>query len=241
MNRSLEGKPIAHAIFWIVLYIVIVNIGDALVGVSGITNLATSLLLTAFSTVLYRYSKKHFQPGFGSFCRADAKKALYYLPLIALAVLAYLGGIDTSLSPVDILVAILLMVNVGFLEEVLFRGYLLTAIASKKGNRRAILISGITFGFGHIVNLLRGYDASELATQIAGAIAIGLVLALLVVITKNLIPGILFHILFNIGGSITVQESSSETLLLLSIIVISVLYLLVLFRQFPKESVVTQS
>ena len=240
MNRSLEGKPIVHAIFWIVLYIAIVNIGDALVSLSGIVNLATSVLLTAFSVVFYQYSKKHLHPGFGSFCKADAKKTLYYFPLIILVALSYLGGIDASLTAVDILLAILLMINVGFLEELLFRGYLLQAIARKKGARRAVIISGVTFGFGHIVNLLRGYNASELATQIVGAIAIGLVLSLLVVITKNLIPGILFHILFNIGGTITVQKSSSETILLLIIIGISVLYLIVLSRHFPKEQLAAQ-
>lgn len=240
MIRSLEKRNLAHAIFWIVLYIVIVNIGDALNSLTGIKNLATSLLLTAFSIVFHGYSKKRLHLGFDSFSKADAKKTLYYLPLFAFVALAFLGGIENSLSFVDILLVILLMINVGFLEELLFRGYLLNAIAQGKGMRRAVLISGITFGFGHIVNLLRGYDASELAMQIAGAIAIGLVLALLVIITKNLIPGILFHILFNIGGTITVQRSSSEPLLLLTIIGISILYLLALFKHVPREQFAIQ-
>lgn len=130
----------------------------------------------------------------------------------------------------DILIAVLLMANVGYLEELLFRGYLLEAIQQNKGRRRAVIISGITFGLGHIVNIFRGYQALELVAQIAGAIAIGLVLALLVVKTRNLIPGILFHILFNIGGTITVQHSSREALLLLCIIGISALYLLFLLK-----------
>ena len=75
------------------------------------------------------------------------------------------------------------MANVGYLEELLFRGYLLEAIEQDKGRRRAVIISGITFGLGHIVNIFRGYQALELVAQIAGAIAIGLVLALLVVET----------------------------------------------------------
>jgi energy-coupling factor transporter ATP-binding protein EcfA2 len=54
------------------------------------------------------------------------------------------------------------MANVGYLEELLFRGYLLEAIEQDKGRRRAVIISGITFGLGHIVNIFRGYEALEL-------------------------------------------------------------------------------
>jgi len=135
------------------------------------------------------------------------------------------------------LIVILLMTNAGYLEELLFRGYLLAAIEKGKGKKRAIIISGITFGLGHIVNIFRGYEVLELVTQIAGAVVIGLVLALLVVLTRNLIPGILFHIFFNIGGTITVQHSSREALLLLLVIGISALYLLFLL----KHPLATQS
>ncbi len=232
MNRSLETKPVAHALVWIALYIIIVNIGDAM---GGIPNLSTSLLLTVLSVVLFFYSKTRIPMGFDIFSKSEAKTVLYYLPLGALVVIAYLGGVDPSLSFRDILIAVLLMANVGYLEELLFRGYLLEAIEQDKGRRRAVIISGITFGLGHIVNIFRGYEALELVAQITGAIAIGLVLALLVVKTRNLIPGMLFHILFNIGGTIIVQHSSREALLLLCIIGISVLYLLFLLKHLPTS------
>ena len=234
MNRILESKPVAHALVWIVLYILIVNIGDAL---GGIPNLVTSLLLTVFSLVLFFYSKTRMHVGFDRFSKSDAKTVLYYLPLAALVVIAFLGGVDPSLRVRDILIVILLMTNAAYLEELLFRGYLLAAIEKGKGKKRAIIISGITFGLGHIVNIFRGYEVLELVTQIAGAVVIGLVLALLVVLTRNLIPGILFHIFFNIGGTITVQHSSREALLLLLVIGISALYLLFLL----KHPLATQS
>ena len=53
MFRKLETKPVAHAVFWIALYIAIVNIGDSL---GGIPNLATSLLLTVLSMVLHTFA-----------------------------------------------------------------------------------------------------------------------------------------------------------------------------------------
>ncbi len=232
MNRSLETKPITHALVWIALYIIIVNIGDAL---KGMPNLSTSLLLTVFSIVLFTYSRTRMPAGFKCLHAADAAKVLYYLPLAALVVIVWIGGIDPALGIKEILIAVLLMINVGYIEEMLFRGYLLAAIEKSKGKRRAVTISGITFGFGHIINILRGYETAELVAQIAGAIAIGLVLALLVVLTRSLMFGILFHILFNIGGTITVEASSYETVVLLAIIGISVLYLIFLLKKLPQD------
>ncbi|HOR77790.1 MAG TPA: hypothetical protein PLG04_03165, partial [Anaerolineaceae bacterium] len=110
MNRSLETKPVAHALVWIALYILIVNIGDAM---GGIPNLSTSLLLTVLSVVLFFYSKTRIPMGFDIFSKSEAKTVLYYLPLGALVVIAYLGGVESSLSFRDILIAVLLMANVG--------------------------------------------------------------------------------------------------------------------------------
>ncbi len=57
--------------------------------------------------------------------------------------------------PVDTFIYILSMLLAGFLEEVLFRGLLFTALRPR-GLKRAALISSLTFGLGHIVNLLNG-------------------------------------------------------------------------------------
>jgi membrane protease YdiL (CAAX protease family) len=237
MRRTTEKKPIGHALIWIIIYIVLVNIGDALVAYTHIKNLATSLLLMllAISIVLtFARQKRLAGLGLGPFSIAKSSHVLYYLPLLLLVLLPYIAGINPSFSTTDILLAILLMLHVGFLEELLFRGLLLQAIREKSGVRKAVIISGITFGIGHMVNLLRGYGLEELASQIVIAIVLGIILSLLVVITRNLLAGIIFHILFNIGGTITNQESSQQRWLLVIMLLISIPYLLYLLRLLPK-------
>jgi len=123
------------------------------------------------------------------------------------------------------------MMGFGFIKELIFRGFFMKAIWKKSGMIRAILISGIAFALGHIVNLLRGYGYIEQLTQILLAGGIGIVLALLVAITKNLVPGILFHIVFNISG--TISNQSDTTLvpyILISILVVCVGYSLYLMK-----------
>ena len=67
---------------------------------------------------------------------------------------------------------IILMLCVGFIEEVIFRGFLFKAIA-KDNVKTAIIISSVTFGVGHLVNLVNGSGMELVANlfQIVGAIA----------------------------------------------------------------------
>ncbi|MBD5536303.1 MAG: CPBP family intramembrane metalloprotease [Lachnospiraceae bacterium] len=44
---------------------------------------------------------------------------------------------------------------VGFIEEVIFRGFLFKALA-ENNVKSAVIISSVTFGLGHLVNLFNG-------------------------------------------------------------------------------------
>ncbi|TFB72524.1 CPBP family intramembrane metalloprotease [Cryobacterium glaciale] len=98
------------------------------------------------------------------------------------------------------------MIGVGFVEELIFRGFLFQAILAKKTVLRAIYLSGITFGLGHIVNLLRGYSGFDQLIQLVAAIVIGIALGYVVAITRSILPVVLFHILFNISGALTTHD-----------------------------------
>jgi hypothetical protein len=155
--------------------------------------------------------------------------------LILLACIQFFAGIDTTLSAQKIAIIVLLMIGTGFVEEVLFRGLLFNAILAKSGMKRAVIVSGVTFGLGHIVNLLNGYSSIEQIGQIIVAVAIGIVLALLVALTNNLWPGIIFHILFNISGSVVVQDTSNQMILLVAILAIALPYGYMIYKYQQKE------
>lgn len=241
MNTLMQKKPVLHAVIWILAYIATVSIGDSLSASTGFSY-GTGAMLLALSLVLILYLKKH--AGFRAFGIAkvtglDARKVLFYIPLALLALVQFASGIDRSKSAMDIAVVCLLMIGTGFVEELLFRGFLFEGIRKKSGINRAIVISGITFGLGHIVNLARGYGYAELAGQIVVAIAVGMVLALLVAVTKNIMPGILFHILFNIGGGIGALaggalSSGSRTVVLIVIMAVALPYAVYLEKKLER-------
>ena len=67
------------------------------------------------------------------------------------------NGVTMKLSVLETVLYILSMLCVGFIEEIIFRGFLFKALC-KDNIKQAIAISSITFGVGHIVNLLNGKE-----------------------------------------------------------------------------------
>jgi membrane protease YdiL (CAAX protease family) len=235
MKKIQENKPIWHAVIWIMAYIMLVNIGDNISKPLGIENLGTVIMLVPFTLVLLFYIKKNswFELyGFNKIKKLNLRKTLFYVPLIITILTHYFRGIKTELGVTGFVLAIVLMICVGLIEEVVFRGFLYQGILKERGMTRAVLISGITFAVGHIVNLLRGYTAADQINQVVIGIFIGIVLALLVALTNNIIPCILYHILFNISGTITYSNLKLETYMVIITSVICVIYSAYLLRAF---------
>jgi membrane protease YdiL (CAAX protease family) len=106
------------------------------------------------------------------------------------------------------------MINVGFIEEIIFRGFLFKMM-EKNNAKMAIIISSVTFGIGHIVNLLNGADFVPTLMQICCAISIGYLFVIIFYKSKSLIPCIITHSLvnslsiFNVENSLSLYISSS--------------------------------
>ena len=101
-------------------------------------------------------------------------------------------------SPVETLLYIVSMFFVGFLEEMIFRGFLFNAMA-KNNEKAAIIVSSVTFGMGHIVNLINGSGAELLPNllQVMYAIAIGFAFVMVYYKIKSLLFCIITHGILN--------------------------------------------
>ncbi len=138
--------------------------------------------------------------------------------------LQYAKGLNSALDFRDIAIIVILMIGVGFIEELLFRGFLFQGILKTGKLTNAIIISGITFGIGHIVNVMRGYSLADQGLQIVIAIVLGITLALLVSLTDSILPGVIFHTLLNISGSLTNSNLTIELYIVVFSIVLCVAY-----------------
>ena len=129
---------------------------------------------------------------------------------------------------------------VGFLEEVIFRGLLLMSIA-RKNVRSAIIISSVSFGVGHIINLFNG-SGMDLVTnlcQIVFAIAVGFLLVTIFYRGGSLLPCIITHAAINTLGTFANDTGLTAQMRLVhvaALISVTVVYALVLTRTLPKRS-----
>ncbi|WP_084078703.1 CPBP family intramembrane glutamic endopeptidase [Demequina sp. NBRC 110057] len=96
------------------------------------------------------------------FDRSRARLAWAWIVPIAMIALTALGLIATdysAIAPEFLLTAIILGVLVGFAEEMMARGVLLTGLRARLGERSVWLLTSLMFGAFHIVNLALGAPA----------------------------------------------------------------------------------
>ena len=116
--------------------------------------------------------------------------------------------------------------------------------AKEKDNpKTAIIISSLTFGIGHIVNLFVGSNMSLIANicQICYAIAIGFLFVIMFYRGKSLIACIVTHGLFN-SLSVFQNQSSELVDILISIvlIILPIIYAVILLKTLSYDNNNTQ-
>ena len=130
--------------------------------------------------------------------KTEASKLLYYLPLIAIGTVNIWFGISFKMNLLATVIYFSAMIITGITEEMLFRGLLFRAM-SRSNIKSAIIVTSITFGIGHIVNLVNGNseDYVETVCQLFYAVAIGFLLAAVLYVGKSIIPCIITHSMVN--------------------------------------------
>ena len=201
MLKKVYGKSqIVFAVAWIIAYVVLASAGDNISEDLGISKIVTLPVLIAMSAILYFFVRKNGLTEKYGLCKSKlpAAKMLFYIPLLVLLTANLWYGAALNQSPLETVLYILAMFCVGFLEEMIFRGFLFQAMA-KNGVKSAIIVSSVTFGIGHIVNLINGSGAEWLPNllQVMYAVAIGFAFVMIYCKTKSLMPCIFTHSVFN--------------------------------------------
>ncbi len=189
MKALYEKNELGFALVSIAAYCFLQSLANCLNGPIGVAYSASAVFVWAQALVLWRFVRKGGLIRRYGLCRAriSARQALYYLPLAVLATRNLWNGAAMEQPLAGTIACVICMLGVGFVEELIFRGLLFCAIEREKP-RAAIVISSVTFGLGHILNLFNGSGMTlwENLLQIAGA----------------MLMGFLFVILFHRGGSL---------------------------------------
>lgn len=194
MKGLYEKKELTFALLWIGVYVVSFSLADGLSERIGIEKLVTAVVGLVLMMGLYIWVLRNGLAEKYGFCRLkrDAKEYLYFLPLALLVSVNLWWGVQFRFTALETALYVFSMLCVGFLEELIFRGFLFKAL-SKDNLKQAIIISSVTFGVGHIVNLLNGAEFVPTMLQICYAVAAGFLFTYIFYTSGSLWPCILAH------------------------------------------------
>ena len=240
MKKLYEKNELTFAIVWIVVYCALQSLANPLNKAIGVAYAASSAFCVLQTVVLFAFIRKNnLQKRYG-LCKSPvpACRFLYYVPLVVLSSGNLWNGVALNYTPVETVCRIICMLCVGFLEEVIFRGLLFESIA-KDNVKSAVIISSVTFGIGHIINLFNGsgMDLVDNLCQIVFAIAVGFLLVTVFYRGGSLLPCILVHSAINTLGTFANDMNLTTEMHLLhlaALIVITVAYTLIMTRTLPK-------
>lgn len=151
------------------------------------------------------------------------KEFIYFIPLAIIMSVNLWSGVNLSNPIITVIFHILSMICIGFLEEIIFRGFLFKMMEKDNVNR-AIIVSSLTFGIGHIINLLNGAELIPTLIQVCCAVAIGYLFVIIFQKGKSLWPCIIAHIVINSSSIFSVENEISLYISSIILIIISVLY-----------------
>jgi len=213
LNKLYDKSKIWFAVVWIIAYCVLMSVGDELSAMAGLEKSVTLAVGLLLSAVLLLFLKKHALFDVYGLCPAkvSVRSMLFYLPVLLMLSANLWYGVTLNYGAVETVMYILSMLCVGFLEEVIFRGLLFNAMR-KDSLTAAVIVSSVTFGIGHIVNLVNGSGAELLPNllQIVYATAAGFMFVMMYLKTDSLIGCIAVHGLFN-AISVFADESNVST------------------------------
>ena len=229
MKKLYEKNEVTFAVVWIVLYCVIFG---SVRGSFGEENPWHLLTIAAFAAAIAIFLRKNGLEGkYGlTAWPADQKRYWYFLPMLILATGNLWGGIKANYGGAAQIIAVLSMALVGYVEEVIFRGFLFRGMLKGGNVKAAIVVSAMTFGIGHIINLFTGQDMLKTAVQIVFAVALGFIFTMVYYKSGALLPCILAHSMIDVFSTFAVDDPVADSIYVISTIVIALIYCLYLSK-----------
>ena len=241
LEKLYKKSEVWFAVIFIVAYVV----GDSFL-IQASENAGWEMLYTipynlVLLCIMFTFIGKNHLLGYYGINRVKCRagKLLYYVPLVIIATVNIWFGACLKMSILTTVIYFTAMVITGIVEEMLFRGLLFKAM-SKTNIKSAIIVTSITFGIGHIVNLVNGNstDYVETICQIFYAVAGGFLLAAVLYVGESLIPCIITHSMLNALSSFSNEAVIDAVQIPVSVVlcVVSAVSAVLIFKNVNRKN-----
>jgi membrane protease YdiL (CAAX protease family) len=230
MKKLYENKPVLFAVLFIVLYCAVTipirgEYGDGSIqSLLGLSAVAAVIAVVSSLIPLWKTLGVTARP-------QNARLCLFFIPMIILATGNIWDGIEAHYSGASLWYAMASMALVGFVEEMIFRGFLFRALLKKDGPKVAVIVSAVTFGIGHIVNLLAGMATVKNLMMIIFAVGWGFVFTMVYYKSGSLLICILVHAVVDVLSPVAAETDWGSWLYIGATVVLGGAYSLYLAKR----------
>ena len=235
MRKFYETKPVLFAILWIVVYVVLIAPLRGRFGDGSLQMLLGLVAISAAMLAVIRLLGIQKELGMTRWLQ-NGRALLWLLPMWVLSTGNLWGGVSLRYDAITSVMAVLSFLLVGVAEEIIFRGFLFNGMRKTGRLTVAIVVSAITFGMGHIVNLLTGHATAETLVQMIFAVAWGFLFTFAYLKGGSLLPCIAIHGLIDAFSVFARDNAAADWAYIIATVVIAVIYCLYLKKQPTPEA-----
>lgn len=211
--KTSKGKLVAlfKSFLWSVCILVFPIISGALSVILSLGLIETLFLQGSFMLIslviplifIVSGKWKLSEIGFDKYDIECSKRAYHFIPLIAILIPVAVQGFYFK-SAAYVFGNLMLYSSVGIAEEVYFRGIIPKCLNKAFTLKGVILFSTAFFGIGHIATALTMNNGFEVFLTVLNAFIFGWLAMEVAVISKNIVPVILLHSMFDFETKIVV-------------------------------------
>ena len=234
MRKFYETKPVLFAILWIVVYVVLIAPLRGRFGDGSLQMLLGLVAISAALLAVIRLLGIQKELGVTRWLQ-NGRALLWLLPMWVFSTGNLWGGVSLRYDAITSVMAVLSFLLVGVAEEIIFRGFLFNGMRKTGRLTVAIVVSAITFGMGHIVNLLTGHATAETLVQMIFAVAWGFLFTFAYLKSGSLLPCIVIHGLIDAFSVFSRDSQIADWSYIVATVAAALVYCLYLSKQPTPE------
>lgn len=230
MNKLYKKNQLWFALLWIILYTAVTIPIRGELGDESVVMLVALALIAVGIFVFVKYNHLEEKYGFGKW-KGKAKDYWFFIPLFILTTGNLWGGFKIHYNGISQVFAVVSMLLIGFVEEVIFRGFLFRAILKRRSAPVAIGISAVTFGIGHIFNFFAGQTDIETVMQIFFAVAMGFIFTFVFYKSCCIWICVAVHGLIDVFSKFSAENPTGQYTYIITTIVFAIVYCIYLSKK----------
>lgn len=165
---------------------------------------------------------KPAQIGFTGMEKGSIKTVLYFIPVIAAKIGFLFYGINHDIH--TIMALAFFTIAIGLSEELYFRGIILRKLRACFTIKQTVILSSLLFAVVHASQAFSGVGIIIVTLTIINALMFGIVASEIVMLTKSIVPVIVWHTLYDFINWIVLVKETTEVILIIIQSIIMVIY-----------------